>query len=132
MKKNQFTNVNWFFYIGLMDEIVVCSLRGTERPECLDALAAAEVHFGNEDGTIRIDSFDYADVSHPPCIVRPCMSLDDCTDGRAVVYSIACRSCMACPVGRVAPVVTDRFAELLAALECIPCAVAPVIPVRAI
>lgn len=49
MKKNQFTLVNWFFYVELMDEIVVCSLGCTERPECLHALASTEVHFGNED-----------------------------------------------------------------------------------
>ena len=108
------------------------NLGSTDGPEGFDPFAAAEVHFGNEDGAIGVDSFNNCYVAKAPSVVGPCIRLHDCTDGWRVVDSVACASCSVIPVVCVAPIVADRFAKLLTAFENIPCAVAPVVVVGAV
>ena len=108
------------------------NLGSTDCPECFNPFAATKIHFGNEDRSIRIDSFNNCYMSHAPSEVGPCIRLHDCTDGRRIVDFVARASCSVIPVVCVAPIVADRFAKLLTAFENIPCAFAPVVVVGAV
>ncbi len=108
------------------------NLGRTDCPEGFDPFAAAEVHFGNEDRSIGVDSFNNRYVAKSPSVIGPCIRLYDCTDGWRVVDCISCTSCSVIPVVCIAPVVAHWFTELLAAFENVPSAVAPVVVVGAV